>query len=96
MEPTYTSNRMSKVVIANYNLQSIFKIPKGLDLEDKTQVKSWWIKWNTLKIELVDETILNVKPEFDVMENDLKYPSDDPTIEDAEDYGMLEEEETEQ
>ena len=77
---------MSKVVIANYNLQSIFKIPNGLDLEDKTQVQSWWIKWNILKILLVDETLLTVKPEFDVMENDLKYPSDDPTIEDAEDF----------
>jgi hypothetical protein len=78
---------MSKVVIANYNLQSIFKIPNGLDLEDKTQVHSWGIKWNKLKILLVDETtILTVKPEFDVMENELKFPSDDPTIEDAEDF----------
>ena len=34
-----------------------FRIPRGLDLEDKTQVEDYWIKWGELNIILVDGTM---------------------------------------
>ena len=51
---------MSKVVIAHYSSESIFKIPKGLDLEDETQVKGWFVKSHQLFIELTDGTDLTI------------------------------------
>jgi len=77
----------SKVVVANYYCQSTFKIPKGLDLEDKTKVKSWGIKWNKLFITLVDDSVIKVKCDADAEDYDFKWP-DEATIEPAEDFGM--------
>ena len=85
----------SKVVIVEYHYQEAFKVPKGLDLEDKTKVTEWWVKWNTLKILLVDGTILEIEPEWDCVGDCMKRPSEEPTIEDAKDYGFEEEEEEE-
>lgn len=83
----------SKVVLVDYHYQEAFKVPKGLDLEDKTKVTEWWVKWNTLHITLVDGTTLEIQPEWGNVGDCLKYPSDEPTIEDAEDYGLEDEEE---
>ena len=80
----------SKVVIVEYRLQEAFIIPKGLNLEDKTQVKEWWVKWNRLQIRLVDGTLLEIDPEYGV-NNSAKHPTDEPTIEDAADYGFEDE-----
>ena len=49
----------------------IFKIPDGLDLEDKTVVENWWYKWGTLHIkyvgkEKVEEFEAEEEPELDV------------------------------
>lgn len=85
----------TKVVIAEYRCQEAFKVPKGIDLEDKTQVQEWWVKWNKLKILLVDGTVLEIQPEWDCVGDSMKRPSEDPTIECAEDYGFEEDEEEE-
>ena len=82
----------SKVVIVQYSFEEAFKVPKGMDLEDKTQVKEWWVKWNILKIRLVDGTLLEIDPEYGV-NNCTKHPNEEPTIEDATDYGFESEEE---
>lgn len=82
---------MSKVVIVNYAVQDAFKVPKGINLEDKAQVKWWGVKWNRLHIELVDGTMLQINSEWQCLDFDYKHPSDDPTIEDAEDYGLEDE-----
>jgi len=82
----------SKVVIVEYHYREAFKVPQGMDLEDKTQVQDWWVKWNKLKILLVDGTVLEIQPEWDCVDDSMKRPSDDPTIENAEDYGFEEEE----
>jgi hypothetical protein len=47
---------MAKVLIAEYRGVSIFKIPKGLDLEDKTIVSSYYVKWDKLYVNFVDTT----------------------------------------
>ena len=50
-----------KVVVAEYYApEAVFKIPKGIDLEDKNQVKDWYVRWNsrkgnTLYIKFVDK-----------------------------------------
>ena len=42
-----------KVVCATYEVKSVFRIPDGLDLEDKNVVVRWCIKYNSLMIEYV-------------------------------------------
>lgn len=78
----------NNVVVAQYNIQEIFKIPKGINLNDNTQVKSWNIKWNKLYILLVgkDDYII-VENEGYVQNMDLKY-ADKVTIENGEEWGI--------
>lgn len=76
---------MSKLVIANYRHTDAFKIPKGLDLEDKKQVKCWGIKWGTLCILKTNGTELRINSLG--WDNDYKYPQD-TFIEDRADYGI--------
>jgi hypothetical protein len=86
---TTTKQPMSKVVIASYNCQSAFRVPKGLDLDDKSQVKSWGVKWDRLYIELADGKEIQVENYWDDHCNDFEYPDDDPVIEEADDYGCF-------
>ena len=86
----------SKVVIVEYRCQDAFKVPKGMDLEDKTKVEDWYVKWNILHINLVDGTELEIHSEWDAQDDFsdcMKHPIDEPTIEDAKDYGFDDEEE---
>lgn len=76
---------MSKVVIVNYTHSDAFKIPKGLDLEDKEQVEDWNVKWGSLWIVKTDGTELRIDSEG--WDNDYKYP-DKVIIEDRANYGM--------
>lgn len=76
-----------QIVRAEYKVFSYFKIPKGLDLEDETIVRDWGVKWDQLRIYYVDgreETI----DKIDCEEDDRKFPEEEPTIEDAEEYGL--------
>ena len=50
-----------KVVIARYWVDEAFKVPDGIDLENKKQVKDWGVKWNTLYIYMVDGTTIKVE-----------------------------------
>lgn len=66
-----------KVVVAKYYApMSIFKIPKGLDLEDKSVVARWEVKWNKLTICLVkDDEEIEITPTIDASEEcDFKRP----------------------
>ncbi len=54
--------KILKVEFASPEL--IFKIPKGIDLHNKTQVKRFEVRWSTLYIELVGrEKVLEVESE---------------------------------
>ena len=86
---------MSKVVIAEYKCTECFKIPKGLDLEDETQVIDWYVKWNTLFITKADGTEIEIESEGWTQDMDYKFPVDEPTIDDAADHGINDEEEEE-
>ena len=39
-----------KLVIAKYHDEAVYKLPNNLDLEDKSVVDSYWIKWGVLNI----------------------------------------------
>ena len=83
---------MSKIVIVKYTAMEAFKIPKGIDLENKSVVKDWGVKWNKLYITFIDGTEKVIEGENWVEDLDLKYPDEGrTTIEPAEDYGLEEE-----
>ena len=46
-----------------YSAYQHFKIPDGLDLEDKTKVAEWGLTWGNLHIVLVDGTRIDMDPE---------------------------------
>ena len=69
---------MNKQVIhAVYKVYSTFVIPEGIDLDDKEQVSKWWIKWDTMYIEMVDGREFKVRPYIIAGDsNDYKRPDD--------------------
>ena len=75
-----------KVVYAKYYCDGCFKIPDGVDLEDKTVVKFWGIKYAKLHIHYVDGREEEIEHVWDV-EPDWKYP-EKVKIGDAEDYNI--------
>jgi len=81
----------SKVLVATFMTQAVFKIPKGLDLYDKTIVKEFYVRYDTLYIEYTNGKTEEIEQEF---EDEPKRP-DETNIEDAEDYGLSSDEESE-
>ncbi len=55
-----TMNR--QVVECEYKAFATFKVPIGVDLDNDKQVKKWWVRWNSLYIEFVDETLNDGEP----------------------------------
>ncbi len=78
---------MSNVVVAEYYPpEVVFKIPKGIDLNDKGKVKDWGVKWNILYINLVENNeMLQIESSLDSGEHERKYPQK-VTIMDREEY----------
>ena len=70
----------------------VFKIPKGLDLYDKTIVKEFYVKCDTLYIEYTNGKTEEIEQEF---EDGSKHP-DETNIEDAENFGLESDEESEE
>ena len=87
---------MPKVVVAKYTTSALFIVPKGIDLEDKTQVKDWETKYATLYIYFVDSTRepLVIEAEFEP-QIEYKYPNEE-MIEDGYNYGYSDDEEEEE
>ena len=88
MSSTKNTKQNRKVVRAVYSPpESIFEIPDGLDLVDKTVVEWWCVKYNTLEIKYVGvEDVVEIEPSRDACENerDFKY-TEEASIEDADD-----------
>jgi hypothetical protein len=53
---------MAQKITAYYHGFSVFELPEGFNIEDTNTVKDWWIKWNTLYVELVDGKKLEFEP----------------------------------
>ncbi len=56
-----TSTEHRKVVVAKYYIDTLFVIPKGLDLEDKEKVSEWFVRWDTLHIFKTDGEHLEIE-----------------------------------
>jgi len=86
---------MSKVLVVDYHAEAIFKIPKHIDLEDKTQVEEYWVRYENLYIRLVGvEKPLKIEAdreaEFDTKEGG------NYSIQEAYDWGFTDDEEEEE
>jgi len=70
--------------------ESIFIIPDGLDLEDKSIVERWRFKYNTLYIHYVDGRQENIKPHFNEFDHSdfIKYPEQTEIV-DADDCWQI-------
>ena len=83
-----------KVLIANYSVSECFVIPDNINLEDKSQVAGYYVKYLTLYIELTNGEIIEVENQGWIHNNDFKYPSNDETeIDDAYNHGFDEDDE---
>ena len=87
-----------KIVCATYICESHFSIPDGLDLNDKTKVEGWGVKWDRLWIKYVDGTEEDINATYEAQEmEDWKRPNKaeivDP-IGDVEEYYPDDEEES--
>ena len=78
---------MAQVLVAEYSFKTYFKIPLGMVLEDTKIIKDFFIKWNTLYIQFVDENkeTLEIESCYDE-EPDMKYPTNEHNY----DFGNLE------
>jgi len=72
----------------------IFKIPDGLDLEDKTVVEFWFVKWGTLHIHYINGEEKEIEWEYEP-EMDFKDP-ESSEIEDADEHDIEYEEDKEE
>ena len=74
-----------KVVRATYYPpEAVFKIPDGLDLEDKSVVAHWGVKYGVLRIDYVDGREEEITWTIDPTEFDYKW-AENTTIENADD-----------
>ena len=77
-----------------YPREVFFKIPKNIDLEDKSKVEEYWVKWNMLFIKFIDGTIQKIEC---CQENDEEYKHPENTeIKDKDDYGWFSDSEEEE
>jgi len=86
---------MSKVLVVDYHAEAIYKIPKHIDLEDKTQVEEYCVRYETLYIRLVGvqeplEIEADREAEFDTKEGC------DYSIQEAYGWGFTDDEEEEE
>jgi len=77
--------QIRKCVRARYIVEDTFPIPKDLDLDDKSQVQSYAVKWNILHIELASGDMLKIEGRWNSPESfDWKRPVDFETEDDEE------------
>ena len=87
---------MSKVLVVDYCAEAVFKLPKGLDdLNDKTRVEKYWIRYAILHIRLVDGSCIEIEPKYEP-EPDFKDGHCNERIQDAYDWGFTDDEEDEE
>ena len=83
----YNERTSMNVLTVYYSVQSVFRIPVGLDLNNPRMVKDHFIKWNVLHINLANGETMEI--EGVLGEDDYKYPQEDSEeIDDAEDIGQ--------
>lgn len=87
---------MAKVLVVDYCCEAIFKLPKGLDdLNDKTRVEEYWIRYAILYIRFVDGSFMEIEPQCEP-EADWKDGHCNERVADADDWGVSDDEEDEE
>ena len=79
MSSTKNTKDNRQVVWATYHApESLFEIPDGLDLEDKTVVEDWWVKCDQLHIKYVTGDKISLPPYSSAMQDceDYTYPNE--------------------
>ena len=79
---------MSQVVIAEYKYMSYFKVPEGIDLNNKEVVEYHGIKWNILYIKFVNRDDEIKIEATNTSEIDMKY-TDNITVDLLENHDWL-------
>jgi hypothetical protein len=74
-----------KCVISTYTFSTKFKIPKGIDLDNKDQVKSWGVKYARLYIYLTNGEELTIEDSYGIEDYDFKWSEKDEIEEDDSD-----------
>ena len=89
MSSTKNTKENRKVLRANYYPpEHVFKIPNNLDLEDKSVIESWGVKWGKLYITYVGKEEQEVIEQVYESEVDYKFP-ENVEIVDADDCGYI-------
>jgi hypothetical protein len=83
-----------KLVVAKYSYEVVYKVPKGVDLEDKSVVKSWGVgRWQgDLHIQYVDGREETIASSFNASESgcgDYAKDAESETICDVAEYQWL-------
>ena len=79
----------NKVVRVTYCVEDVFCIPKNINLEDKTQVESWGVKWNVLHIYLTNGKELKILSRGWIDNYNFKYPDENSEILEADEVCCL-------
>jgi len=73
--------KTQQVVRVHYKVTEQFRVPVGIDLNDKDVVSDYGVKWNKLTIVFTDGTEKEIEPEYNVPDNyDWKRPDGDCEI----------------
>ena len=78
--------KQNQVVVAEFTNYQIYKVPKGLNLDDKTIVEKWWVENQQLYITYCDKDKIQII-DCAYEEIEVKYPSHSK-IENVEDIGF--------
>jgi hypothetical protein len=61
--------------MATYAVPYYFQVPKDIDLDDKTQVSQYFVKWNVLNIIMANGETIEIEPVYGPeVEPELKRP----------------------
>jgi hypothetical protein len=72
MSSTKNTKVNRQVVRATFDVpESVFKIPDGLDLEDKTIVEYWYVRYNALILKYVNGEKISIDPTWINAEVDM-------------------------
>ena len=79
------TNKKRQRLIVSYHLEDCFRLREGLDLNDKTVVHSWGVKYGTLRISYQSGEEEEIQSEGWVSDFDFKYHNEQRLEDDDDD-----------
>lgn len=74
--PNLQEEKQLQYVTATYYVEECFKVPRNIDLNDKSQVKEYYVKFDKLYINLTNGKKIEVDNDGWINNYDYKYPID--------------------